>query len=109
MTYCVKCGEKLPEGARVCPKCDTPVSGVSTGGVSTERRSHLTVGSVGGALILIGGILAIVLNIIPLLSMLFLRQTIQQLIVSWGMGMWRTHLTQILAFFTVGTIVTIIM
>ena len=111
MTYCAKCGEKLPEGARVCPKCDTPVPGASASGATAiERKDHLTVGAVGGALILIGGILAIVLNIIPLLSMLFMGQTMRQMMESaawsrWGMQAWGA----IMAFFTIGAIVTIIL
>ena len=72
MTYCVKCGELLPEGAQFCPKCGTSV----LGSLTAERKDY---SGVGGALILIGGILAVVLSIISLVSTLFLRRAIEQI------------------------------
>jgi len=66
MVFCVKCGAEIPEGAGFCPKCGTQVGVLST----PEKRNH---SEMGGALVLVGGILAIVssfvsLAIVPLLS-----------------------------------------
>lgn len=30
MSYCAKCGAELPEGAKFCPSCGTPVSKAAT-------------------------------------------------------------------------------
>ena len=61
MLFCIKCGEKLPEGAEFCPKCGTQVAGVS----KPEKKDY---SNIGGTLIMVGGILNIVL---PLLSLTF--------------------------------------
>lgn len=60
MTYCVKCGTEIPGGAAFCPKCGTPVGAV----LRAERKDY---SGMGGALILIGGILVLLSALLPLL------------------------------------------
>ena len=59
MVFCVKCGAEIPEGAGFCPKCGTQVGVLSI----PEKRNHL---EMAGALVLVGGILAIVSSFLPL-------------------------------------------
>jgi len=60
MTFCMKWGAEIPEGAAFCPKCGAQVSAKA----SVEKKDY---SGTGGMLILIGGILSIIFSIIPIL------------------------------------------
>jgi hypothetical protein len=59
MAFCAKCGAEIPEGAGFCPKCGTQVGVLS----KPEKQDY---SGIGGALMLVGGILAVVSSIFPL-------------------------------------------
>jgi hypothetical protein len=62
----MKCGTKLPKGAEFCSKCGLQVSS----GAKDEKKDY---SGIGGTLILVGGILGLVLSIIPLMFMWMMR------------------------------------
>lgn len=66
--YCVKCGTKLPEGAKFCPDCGVAVSGTSAHGTEAEKEKGKRFGKRSAALV--GGVIAViaVLGIIGSLS-----------------------------------------
>ena len=59
MSYCIECGEKLPEGVEFCPKCGAKVSSQ----IKQGKKEYV---GVGGPLTLIGGVLSIIFSILSL-------------------------------------------
>ena len=92
MPYCIKCGEKHPEGAESCPRCGTQVAGVP----KPEKKDY---SNIGGTLIMVGGVLNIVL---PLLSLTFallfwgtmIRRFVEipEIWIRWGAEPWISRL-----------------
>ena len=59
MAFCAKCGAEIPEGAGFCPECGAQVGVLS----KPEKQDY---SGIGGTLVLVGGILAVVSSILPL-------------------------------------------
>ncbi len=70
MTFCIKCGNKVPKDAEFCSKCGTRVGAFT----KPEKTDY---SGIGGTLILVGGILSIVFSIAPLAFTLFWRSLIK--------------------------------
>lgn len=88
MTFCAKCGTEIPEGAAFCPKCGAQVGAV----VRAEKQGY---SGIGGTLILIGGILALVSSIFSLLLLGLWRSWIGWMsrVIPWmGMEGWRLNM-----------------
>ena len=64
MTFCIKCGKEISEGADFCTYCGTQVS--------STKESVSDYSGIGGILILIGGILAIIFSFFSILGSIFL-------------------------------------
>ena len=66
--YCIKCGTKLPEGAKFCPDCGAAVNGAPTVGDEAKKAKGKRFGKKSAALV--GGLIAViaVLGIIGSLS-----------------------------------------
>jgi len=95
MAFCVKCGAEIPEGAAFCPKCGTPVGAAAR----VEKRDH---SGIGGTLILVGGILALIFSIAPFIFMgMWGRWT------GWmgGMGPWMGNMPFNIARWMMGFII----
>ncbi|MCW3974662.1 MAG: zinc ribbon domain-containing protein [Candidatus Bathyarchaeota archaeon] len=75
MAFCIKCGKEIPEGAEFCPNCGTQIA-------STEKSEKNEYLGIGGTLILIGGILAIIFSFFSIIGATYMSY--------WGgmMGGW---------------------
>ena len=65
MTFCIKCGSKLPKGSQFCPKCGASI----ILGVKEEIKDYS--GS-GGTLILIGGIISVIFSLLSVFGIAFM-------------------------------------
>lgn len=101
MPFCAKCGEELPEGAEFCPKCGARVSAL----IKAERKDYSGAGS---ALILIGGVLAIILSLFFLTVMPFWG-AMMRMHGMWGGWPFPWAARFAITFMAVGALVSIIL
>jgi len=100
LVFCEKCGAELPEGAGFCAKC-----GAQVGALTKPEKQDYT--GIGGILMLVGGLLAIVSSLLRLAYMPLIRGILSEVALTsrvpfFALGMWDL----IMGFVLVGAVIS---